>query len=68
MMWKWRKRTAVTGSQTQDISDFSCKCFATEQQPGDHKTSQFCICTADIVLNASVAHLAATQHVLSELH
>ena len=41
---------------------------ATEpQQPDNHRHSQSSICTAQVVLNASVAHLAATQYVPSEL-
>ena len=40
----------------------SCQCSATEpQQPDNHKPSQPSICTAQVVLNASVAQLAATH-------
>ena len=39
----------------------SCQCSATElRQPDNHQPSQSSICTAQVVLNASVAHLAAT--------
>ena len=59
------KRPAVTGSWTQDTSDLSRQCSATELwQPDNHQPS---IGTALVVLNASVAHLAVTQYVLSEL-
>ena len=45
------------------------QCSATEpRQPDDHQPSQSSIYTAQMVLNASVAHLAATQYVPSELH
>ena len=56
------KRPAAAGSQTQDTSDLSCQCSATElRQPDNHQPSQSSICTAQVVLNASVAHPAATQ-------
>ena len=45
----------------------SHQCSATERQPENHQTSQSSICTAQVVLNASVAHPPATQHVTSEL-
>ena len=52
----------------QDTSGLSSQCSATEpQQLDNHQPSQSSICTAQVVLNASVAHLAATQYVLSEL-
>ena len=38
------------------------------QQNCNHQASQFSIHIALVVLNAPVTHLAATQHVLSELH
>ena len=61
-----RRRPAATGSQTQDTSDWSRQCSATEpRQPDNHQPSQSSICTAQVVLNASVAHLAATQYVPS---
>ena len=61
------KKPAVTGSRTQDTSGLSRQCSATEpQQPDNHQPSQSSICTAQVVLNASVAHLAATQYVPSE--
>ena len=48
-------------NQTQDTSGLSRQCSATEpQQPDNHQPSQSSICTAQVVLNASVAHLAAT--------
>ena len=63
------KRLAAAGSQTQDTSGLSCQCSATEpRQLDNHQPSQSSICTAQVVLNASVTHLAATQHVPSELH
>ena len=41
---------------------------ATElRQPDNHQLSQSSICTAEVVLSASVSHLAATQYVPSEL-
>ena len=53
------KNPAVAGSQTQDTSGLSRQCSATEpQQPDNHQFSQSSICTAQVVLNASVAHLA----------
>ena len=62
------KKPAVAGSRTQDTSGLSRQCSATEpQQPDDHQPSQSSMYTAQVVLNASVAHLAATQYVLSEL-
>ena len=40
---------------------------ATEPRQSDnHQPSQSSICTAQVVLNAPVAHLAATQYVPSE--
>ena len=62
------KRPAIAGSQTQDTSGLSHQCSATEpQQPHNHQPSQSSMCTAQVVLNASVTHLAATQFVPSEL-
>ena len=59
------KRPAATGSQTQDTSGLSCQCSATElQQPDNHQCSTY---TAQVVLNASVAHPATTQYVPSDL-
>ena len=56
------KKPAVAGSQTQDTSGLSRQCSATEpQQPDNHQPSQSSICTAQVVLNTSVAHLAATS-------
>ena len=44
------------------------QCSATEPwQADNHQPSQSSICTVQVVLNASVTHLAATQHVPSEL-
>ena len=37
-------------------------------QPDNRHPSQSSICTAQVVLNAPVTHLAATQYVPSELH
>ena len=46
----------------------SHQCSATEpRQPDNHQPSQSSIYTAQVVLNASVTHLAATQYVPSEL-
>ena len=54
------KKPAVTGNRTQDTSGLSRQCSATEpQQPDDHQPSQSSMYTAQMVLNASVAHLAA---------
>ena len=62
------EKPAAAGSRTQDTSGLSCQCSATEpQQPDNHQPSQSSICTAQVVLNASVTHLAATQYVPSEL-
>ena len=72
MLWgenrrKW-KRPAGARSPTQDTSGLSRQCSATEPwQPDNHQPSQSSICTTQVVLNASVAHLAATQYVPSEL-
>ena len=61
------KKAAVTGSRTQDNSGLSRQCSATEpQQLDNHQPPQSSICTTQVVLNASVAHLAATQYVPSE--
>ena len=38
------------------------------RQPDNHQPSQSSICTAQVVLNASATHLAATQYVPSECH
>ena len=65
---KIEKRLAVTGSQTQDTSGLNHQCSATEpQQPDNHQPSQSFICTVQVVLNPSVAYLAATRYVPSEL-
>ena len=62
------KKPAVARSRTQDTSGLSRQCSATEpRQPDDHQPSQSSICTAQVVLNASVANPAATQYVPSEL-
>ena len=54
--------------KTQDTSDLSHQCSATEpQQQDDHQFSQSLIYNAQVALNASVTHLAATQYVPSEL-
>ena len=56
-------------SRTQDTSGLSRQCSVTElRQPDNHQPSQSFICTAQVVLNASVVHLATTQYVPSELH
>ena len=44
----------------------SFQCFATTTKQPPALTLLY-ICTTQVVLNASVAHLAATQYVLSEL-
>ena len=55
------KRPAIAGSQTQDTS--------VSALPLSHDSRIttnphiYCICTAQVVLNASVAHPVATQHV-----
>ena len=56
--------TTVAGSQTQDTSGLSYQCSATEPRQPDN---QPLLCTAQVVLNASVAHLA-DMYVLSEFH
>ena len=62
-------RPAVAGSRTQDTSGLSRQCSATEpQQPDNHQPSQSSICTAQVLLNAPVTHLAATQYVPSLSH
>ena len=67
MLWgenrgKWKRPTAAR-SQTQDTSGLSYQCSATElRQPDNHQPSKSSIRTAQVVLNASVTHLAATQH------
>ena len=46
--------------------DLSSQCSATElhvRQSDNHSHNPLYICTAQVVLNASVSHLAATQHV-----
>ena len=49
------KRPAAPRSRTQDTSGLSRQCSATEpRQPDDHQPSQSSICTAQVVLNASV--------------
>ena len=60
MLWgenrgKW-KRPAATRSRTQDTPGLSRQCSATEpRQPDNHQPSPSSICTAQVVLNASVA-------------
>ena len=45
------EKSTVTGSQTQDTSGISRQCSATElQQLENHQPSQFCICTAQVVM------------------
>ena len=63
------ERPAVARSQLRDTtSGLSRQCSATQpQQLDNYQTLQSSICTAQVVLNASVTHLAATQYVLSEL-
>ena len=57
-----KKRAAAAGSRTQDTSGLSRQYSATEpRQPDNHQPSQSSICTAQVVLNASVTHLAAMQ-------
>ena len=57
---KRKKKTAATRSWTRNTSGLSCQCSATEpQQPENHQPSQSSICTAQVLLNASVTHLAA---------
>ena len=52
------KRPTATGSQTQDTSGLSHQCSATEpRQLDNYQPSQSSICTAQVVLNASVTHL-----------
>ena len=57
---KW---LAVTGNQFQNT--LSCQWCATEpRQLDNHQPSQPSICTAQLVLNASVAHLTALLSIL----
>ena len=57
------KRLAVVGSRTQDTSGLTHQCSACEPwQPDNHQPSQSSTCTAQVVLNASVTHPAATQY------
>ena len=52
------KMPAVAGSRTKNTYSLSSQCSATEPwQLNDHEPS---ICPAQVALNASVAHLAAT--------
>ena len=72
VMWQKKERKverqAVAGSRTQDTSGLSHQCAATEpRQPDDHQPPQCSTCTAEVVLNATVTHLAATHYVPSEL-
>ena len=49
------KRSAATGSWTQDTPGLSHQCSTTQpRQPDNHQPSQFSICTVRVVLNASV--------------
>ena len=53
------EKPAVVRSRTQDTSGLSRQCSATEpQQPDNHQPSQSSMCTAQVALNAPVAHLA----------
>ena len=55
------------GVEPRTTSGLSRQRSATEpRQPANHQPSQSSICTAQVVLNASVAHLTATQYVPSE--
>ena len=55
-------------SRTHDTAGLSRQCSATEpRQPDNHQLPQSSICTAQVVLNASVTHPAATPYVPSEL-
>ena len=65
---KSEKRRQPPGVEPKTLG-LSRQCSATEpRQLDNHQPSQSSICTAHVVLNASVAHLAATQYVPSELH
>ena len=49
------------GVKNQDTSGLSCQCSAIEpQQLDNHQLSKSSICTAQVVLNSSVPHLADT--------
>ena len=62
------KRPVAARSRTQDTSGLSLQYSVTEpRQLDNHQPPQSSMCTAQVVLNASVTHLAATQHVPSEL-
>ena len=55
------EKADVAESRTQDTSGLSCQCSATEsQQLDNYQPSQSSVCTAQVGLNASVAHLSAT--------
>ena len=57
---KW-KGQQLPGVKNQDTSGLSCQCSAIEpQQPDNHQLSKSSMCTAQVVLNASVSHLATT--------
>ena len=50
---------------TQNTSSLSCQCSATEpQQPDNCQPPQSSIHTAQVLLNASLTYLPATQYVL----
>ena len=56
-----KSEKASPGVRTQGTSGLIHQYSATEpQQPDNHQPSQSSICTAQVALNASVAHLAAT--------
>jgi len=63
------KKLAVAGSQTEDTSGLSCKCSATEPEKLDnHQPPQSCILTAQMVLNASVAHFFSLSSIFASSH
>ena len=64
---KKRKSWQLPGVKPWTPGSYS-QCSATESwQPDNHQPIQSSVCTAQVILNASVTHLAATQYVLSEL-
>ena len=60
------KRLVVTGSRMQDTFGLSHQNSATEPQQLLNEQSHTIFYTAQVVLNASVAYLAATQYMCSQ--
>ena len=60
------EKPAVAKSQTKDTSGWSHQCSNTEPRQLDN--NQPSKSSTQVILNASVTHLVATQYVWSELH